>query len=738
MYCPKCGKQIEDNAEVCPHCFSSTGGTSKPQEQGSVFGWGVLGFFFPIVGLILFVIWLKDHKRKAKAIGIGALIGEILSNIMSVILSVVISLNGGLGSFLPPFNNGIGNGGNGEIDWDSTKHNSLPPDIKKAVYDNSADGTLIFRMPVVGGDVIYDVETDSVIVYDRWDIYIYNGATGELTFEKPYSLTVTCASAYGGTLAVGFGKGCQIEVFDLNTFESTIYRTKISVFDIAVADGTIVYVDNDQWCSITALDLSNGFHNTLVSMYEPSIDVNPERGIIYAVERHISSCNFNYIDLKTGKVTKLASFDDHHYNRREVFFDGTFVHAFGNIYNAVTGKLITQGETTIISSDYYGELCRDECYSLIVTSDCKTVVYNRTTEKAVHTMNLYATRIYALGEGKYLALCGTSGYYALIDLNADGDGTVESIPSREATVYEPNAPAPKSSKAVFENSKDGVLSFRASVQGFEMEYDAETNTVIAYDSWDIYAFDATSGELKFEKPYSLNVTSIAVYGGTLAVGFGGARRIELFDLETLESVVYKTEISVDVLLVLNGGRIVYADGDQRCTIKILDLSTGKHSKIAYMYRPSMAINHEQGLLYVAERGISSCAFRYIDLNTLDVTELAEFSQYVYNSKEVFFDGAYVHAFGNLYDPVTGIMLAMGEKFRMDTDLELYSVLCADGRYTLIVTSDCKTAVYDSKTEKFIYSMDLYATRIHALGEGRYLALCGNTGYYALIDLNLIS
>ena len=55
------------------------------EKEGSKFGWGVLGFFFPLVGLILFLVWLKDKKKAAKAAGIGALIGFILNVIVTVL-----------------------------------------------------------------------------------------------------------------------------------------------------------------------------------------------------------------------------------------------------------------------------------------------------------------------------------------------------------------------------------------------------------------------------------------------------------------------------------------------------------------------------------------------------------------------------------------------------------------------------------------------------------------------------
>ncbi len=59
--------------------------TTTTEKEGSKFGWGVLGFFFPIVGLVLFLVWMKDKKKASTASGIGALIGFILQIILVVL-----------------------------------------------------------------------------------------------------------------------------------------------------------------------------------------------------------------------------------------------------------------------------------------------------------------------------------------------------------------------------------------------------------------------------------------------------------------------------------------------------------------------------------------------------------------------------------------------------------------------------------------------------------------------------
>lgn len=49
------------------------------KEAWSNSGWLLLGFFIPIVGLILYLVWKETSPSKAKAAGYGALIGFVIS-----------------------------------------------------------------------------------------------------------------------------------------------------------------------------------------------------------------------------------------------------------------------------------------------------------------------------------------------------------------------------------------------------------------------------------------------------------------------------------------------------------------------------------------------------------------------------------------------------------------------------------------------------------------------------------
>ena len=98
MYCPNCGEPIPDGAKFCYKCGSSLGdGYSRDTrvdpsaynyDSGS-FGWAVLGFFIPLVGLILYLVWKDEKPKSAKRAGKGALVSVILYLIVIAIYVIV-------------------------------------------------------------------------------------------------------------------------------------------------------------------------------------------------------------------------------------------------------------------------------------------------------------------------------------------------------------------------------------------------------------------------------------------------------------------------------------------------------------------------------------------------------------------------------------------------------------------------------------------------------------------------
>ena len=106
MYCRYCGKQIEEDARFCPYCGSAQQEERQapPPRQRYVDpndapsgGFAVLGFFFPVVGLILFLVWQDTMPQRAKSCGKGALTAVIVSASLVLLTFIAIAVIAAIG-----------------------------------------------------------------------------------------------------------------------------------------------------------------------------------------------------------------------------------------------------------------------------------------------------------------------------------------------------------------------------------------------------------------------------------------------------------------------------------------------------------------------------------------------------------------------------------------------------------------------------------------------------------------
>lgn len=89
MYCPNCGEQIDDKAVICPKCgVPVKSNASSAADDAPSKGFAVLGFFFPLIGLILYIVWKSERPLRAKSTGKGALIGFIVGIVLSIVLPI--------------------------------------------------------------------------------------------------------------------------------------------------------------------------------------------------------------------------------------------------------------------------------------------------------------------------------------------------------------------------------------------------------------------------------------------------------------------------------------------------------------------------------------------------------------------------------------------------------------------------------------------------------------------------
>ena len=88
-------KQLLDQGVLTPEEFyakkaqilaAPTQNETTAVEEGGTAGWAILSFFFPIVGLILFIVWKDSKPKSSRAAGKGALISVIAVILLYVLV----------------------------------------------------------------------------------------------------------------------------------------------------------------------------------------------------------------------------------------------------------------------------------------------------------------------------------------------------------------------------------------------------------------------------------------------------------------------------------------------------------------------------------------------------------------------------------------------------------------------------------------------------------------------------
>lgn len=116
MYCKNCGKNIDDSSTYCINCGTKFDYNIDQSDDHSSFGFAILGFFIPIIGLILFLVYEGKKPKRAKSAGKGALIGFITKIVLSFVLVILFpiistlllsNMSFGNESYTPAFNDGL-------------------------------------------------------------------------------------------------------------------------------------------------------------------------------------------------------------------------------------------------------------------------------------------------------------------------------------------------------------------------------------------------------------------------------------------------------------------------------------------------------------------------------------------------------------------------------------------------------------------------------------------------------
>ena len=99
MYCCKCGKELDPSFNCCPYCGNDINGVREEKnekinkmEDSNSGWWAVLGFFVPLAGLILYLVWENEKPLTAKKCGKGALISVITGVSISVLFTIIMAI----------------------------------------------------------------------------------------------------------------------------------------------------------------------------------------------------------------------------------------------------------------------------------------------------------------------------------------------------------------------------------------------------------------------------------------------------------------------------------------------------------------------------------------------------------------------------------------------------------------------------------------------------------------------
>lgn len=121
-YCTRCGSPSEDNAAFCSNCGEKFGEQppqpqyQQPQYQQPVYGapyqqpyrqpaapqkasdgkfiYGLIGFFIPLAGFILWLVLKGDREGDAKRAGRGAIISIVLAFILGIASFILMAVFG--------------------------------------------------------------------------------------------------------------------------------------------------------------------------------------------------------------------------------------------------------------------------------------------------------------------------------------------------------------------------------------------------------------------------------------------------------------------------------------------------------------------------------------------------------------------------------------------------------------------------------------------------------------------
>lgn len=225
MYCKNCGRTVDDTSSYCNNCGARI--DNKPNADASEdslsLGFAIFGFFIPIVGLILFLIYEEKKPKRAKSAVKGALIGFITEIVLAIILVILYVV------FAASLVNNISNDIESNI-----------PAIGDVLREETTDKILEKDVDVSFGE--FKVTNNEYYSETSLDITVKNKAEKQCT----YYITIEAVDANGARIdtdmiyadRLGAGQEIYLKVFEyvdqekLNQFKNATFKVlEINKYD---------------------------------------------------------------------------------------------------------------------------------------------------------------------------------------------------------------------------------------------------------------------------------------------------------------------------------------------------------------------------------------------------------------------------------------------------------------------------------------------------------------------------
>lgn len=225
MYCKNCGRTVDDTSSYCNNCGARI--DNKPNADASEdslsLGFAIFGFFIPIVGLILFLIYEEKKPKRAKSAIKGTLIGFITEIVLAIILVILYVV------FAASLFNNISNNISNNI-----------PAIGDVFSEETTDKILEKDVDVSFGE--FKVTNNGYYSETSLDITVKNKAEEQCT----YYITIEAVDANGARIdtdmiyadRLGAGQEIYLKAFEyvdqekLNQFKNATFKVlEINKYD---------------------------------------------------------------------------------------------------------------------------------------------------------------------------------------------------------------------------------------------------------------------------------------------------------------------------------------------------------------------------------------------------------------------------------------------------------------------------------------------------------------------------